>query len=203
MNGEQGHAARGRGRPRSTQADAAIREAAWRILAERGFEGLTIEAVAEAAGCSRTTLYRRFGSKLELVGTILYETSRAMEPSLPGTADPREVLIAHSSVFAAYMSGPRGRALIGLTQAAARYPELGETMMRYMIGEREYYYAAFRRLAAPDIDDARMAYVFDTLVGSIMFHVGMSGRQLSAAQIEELVDMTLPLLRGREGSRRP
>jgi len=194
MAEEQDSGARGRGRPRSAQADSAIREAAWRILAERGFEGLTIEGVAELAGCSRTTLYRRFASKLELVGTILYETSRAMEPQLSEAADPRDILIAHATVFASYMAGSRGRALIGLTQAAARHPELGATMTRYMIGEREYYYAAFRRIAPPTIADERMAYIFDTLVGSVMFHVGMSGRELTGDQIAELVDMVLPLL---------
>jgi AcrR family transcriptional regulator len=55
------------GRPRSAQADEAILQAALEELAEVGFEGLSIEAVAARAGVGKTTIYRRWPSKLELV----------------------------------------------------------------------------------------------------------------------------------------
>ena len=47
--------ARGRGRPRDPAKDAAIRDAAWEILADKGYEGMSFEAIAERAGCSRAT----------------------------------------------------------------------------------------------------------------------------------------------------
>jgi AcrR family transcriptional regulator len=47
--------------------DEAILAAAFALLAEKGFEALTMEAVAERVGISRQTLYHHFRSKDELV----------------------------------------------------------------------------------------------------------------------------------------
>lgn len=59
-------ATRGRGRPRSAAIDAAIIDATVEELIERGFSGLTMEAVAARAGVAKTTLYRRWPSTVEL-----------------------------------------------------------------------------------------------------------------------------------------
>lgn len=55
------------GRPRSAQADQAILRATLEELAEVGFDALSIEAVAARAGVGKTTIYRRWPSKTELV----------------------------------------------------------------------------------------------------------------------------------------
>jgi AcrR family transcriptional regulator len=55
------------GRPRSAQAHNAILEATLALLGEVGFEALSIEAIAERAKVGKTTIYRRWPSKAELV----------------------------------------------------------------------------------------------------------------------------------------
>ena len=65
------------GRPRSTEADDAIAHAALSLLAEAGFEGVTVEAVAQRAGVARTTVYRRYPGKPELLVTVLAHACRA------------------------------------------------------------------------------------------------------------------------------
>jgi AcrR family transcriptional regulator len=60
-------APRGRGRPRSEEAHRAILAAVIELLPEHGLKGLTIEAVAARAGVGKTTIYRRWGTKNELV----------------------------------------------------------------------------------------------------------------------------------------
>jgi AcrR family transcriptional regulator len=59
--------ARPPGRPRSAQADVAILHAALELLAANGYAALTMEAVRERSGVGKATLYRRYGSKEELV----------------------------------------------------------------------------------------------------------------------------------------
>jgi AcrR family transcriptional regulator len=59
--------ARPRGRPRSAEAHGAILAAALELLAEHGLRGLSIEAVAAKAGVGKTTIYRRWSSKEELI----------------------------------------------------------------------------------------------------------------------------------------
>jgi AcrR family transcriptional regulator len=56
-----------RGRPRSEEAHRAILAAVVALLAEHGLSGLTIEAVATHAGVGKTTIYRRWRTKNELV----------------------------------------------------------------------------------------------------------------------------------------
>jgi AcrR family transcriptional regulator len=49
-----------RGRPRSARAHQAILDAANYLLEECGFVDLTIDEVAQRAGVSKTTIYRRW-----------------------------------------------------------------------------------------------------------------------------------------------
>ncbi|MCH9020821.1 MAG: helix-turn-helix transcriptional regulator, partial [Proteobacteria bacterium] len=56
-----------RGRPRDPEADRAILQATIELLAEIGFSAMSIEGVAARSGVAKTTIYRRFDSKLELV----------------------------------------------------------------------------------------------------------------------------------------
>lgn len=62
-----GSAPRGRGRPRSEEAHQAILAAVVELLAEHGLGGLTIEAAAARAGVGKTTIYRRWETKNDLV----------------------------------------------------------------------------------------------------------------------------------------
>jgi AcrR family transcriptional regulator len=55
------------GRPRSAEADAAILEATRASLVELGWSKLTMGDVATRAGVAKTTLYRRWANKNELV----------------------------------------------------------------------------------------------------------------------------------------
>jgi AcrR family transcriptional regulator len=52
-----------RGRPRDPDAEPRIRQYAVQLLLERGFDGMTVDDVAEAAGVGKATIYRRWASK--------------------------------------------------------------------------------------------------------------------------------------------
>ena len=183
---------RGRGRPRDPRKDALIREAAWRILAEKGFEGLTFEAVAETAGCSRATLYRRFSSRVELVAAILDETSRSVEPELASDVPPREALIAHTTAAVAYLSGNRGQAVMRLG-ATTNSPELVDALLAHAENERHFYRREFTRLE-PNASTVDVDFALHTLLGAVTYHVAMLQRPLSARRICQLVDGSIGLL---------
>ena len=55
------------GRPRSEQAEQAIIDATLELFAERGVEGVCVEAVAARAGVGKATIYRRWSSKEDLL----------------------------------------------------------------------------------------------------------------------------------------
>jgi AcrR family transcriptional regulator len=75
------------------EADRLILEAAKRLLRELGYDRLTMDAVASHAGVARTTVYRRYRDKAELVSAAI-DTLR--DPAKrPNTGDARRDLIAH------------------------------------------------------------------------------------------------------------
>ena len=55
------------GRRRDPAKDQKILDAAVEVLAETGFDGMTIDMVASRAGAGKATVYRRWASKNELV----------------------------------------------------------------------------------------------------------------------------------------
>ena len=75
------------------EADRLILETAHRLLRERGYDRLTMDAVAREAGVARTTVYRRYRDKADLVSAAI-ETLRApVKRSASG--DARADLVAH------------------------------------------------------------------------------------------------------------
>jgi AcrR family transcriptional regulator len=62
------------GRPRDARLDEAIVDATVGLLEERGYSGLSLAAVAEAAGTTTAAIYRRWGSKSELVAQAVFRT---------------------------------------------------------------------------------------------------------------------------------
>jgi AcrR family transcriptional regulator len=71
--------ARPRGRPRRPSARPAIVEATLELLAERGFQAATIDAIAARAGVGRNTIYRRWSSKEELIADALHELTAELD----------------------------------------------------------------------------------------------------------------------------
>ncbi len=64
---------RGVGRPRSVESHQAILDATLEMLAEEGFHGTSIEAIAARAGVGKSTIYRRWSTKDELIADALGE----------------------------------------------------------------------------------------------------------------------------------
>jgi AcrR family transcriptional regulator len=77
--------ARGRGRPRSAEAHHAILDATLRMLGTHGVAGLTIEGVAAEAGVGKTTIYRRWPTKTELILAAISDIVPRGDPPDTGT----------------------------------------------------------------------------------------------------------------------
>lgn len=84
-----------RGRPRDPGRDAVILAAALDVLAETGFERMTMDRVAARARAGKATLYRRWPSKSDLVMDAVAQVGGAPTlDDLPNTGSLRGDLVA-------------------------------------------------------------------------------------------------------------
>ena len=77
--------ARGRGRPRSEEADRAILAATLKMVAAHGVTATTIEGIAAEAGVGKTTIYRRWRSKNDLIVAAVAQMAPRGDPPDTGT----------------------------------------------------------------------------------------------------------------------
>ncbi len=77
--------ARGRGRPRSAEAEQAILDSTLRMLGTQGVAGTTIEGVAADAGVGKTTIYRRWPTKTDLILAAISDLVPRGDPPDTGT----------------------------------------------------------------------------------------------------------------------
>lgn len=192
-------AAARRGRPRDALVDEAILQAGWAVLAEAGYAGLTFEAVAERAGCSRPALYRRFAGRRELVMALIESAMAAVEPYLVGVNDPRRELVEHVKGFVRYLSTPGGAATLALAQARRSDPALSAALDELFERERRYYEEALDA-AAPGVPRQASHLLIDALLGAVMFRVGLRNSLLGEGEVEILVDRMIEAARAHTGA---
>jgi AcrR family transcriptional regulator len=116
--------ARGRGgRPRDPSRDGAIRTAILTVLADVGYAGLTMDAVATEAGVGKATIYRRWRTKSELVADVV--ASLAAGPQTPpDTGSLEEDLRVLLRSLVAAVNGPLGAVTLSVLSALPHEPGL-------------------------------------------------------------------------------
>ncbi len=108
----------------------AILNGAKSVFLRHGFEGSSMDGVAEAAGVSKMTVYRYFAGKEELFAGLIEDLCSRMfdDDPLAGMAElaPDEALRRFAHGFAATVFDPETITLHRIVIAeAARFPELG------------------------------------------------------------------------------
>jgi AcrR family transcriptional regulator len=84
----------GQTRRRGPALETALLDAAWEELQERGYAGLTMEAVADRAGTSRAVLYRRWRNRPDLVIATLRRHRPMLSGEVPDTGSLRGDVLA-------------------------------------------------------------------------------------------------------------
>ncbi|MEE1759740.1 TetR/AcrR family transcriptional regulator [Streptomyces sp. SP18BB07] len=153
------------GRPMSAEREAALLDAALKVLSSVGYDKLTVAAVCELAGASTKTAYRRWANKDDLLVAAL---RRAVERELDGVPplirkdDLREALVANLEAQArSYRAS--ANLVIGLLVASRVDGDLG-SVARQAIRQHETTYcdvllqdAAERGQTHPDVDPELVA----------------------------------------------
>jgi AcrR family transcriptional regulator len=81
-------------RQRSTRAHKQVLEAAAQLFAERGIDRTSMDAIAEASGVSKATIYKHWKDKEALLLEVMIEISGLHERPTFRSGNPRNDLIA-------------------------------------------------------------------------------------------------------------
>ena len=108
---------------RGSSRDAIV-GAAERLFLKRGFDGVSMDDLAEEAGVARRTLYNQFASKEEILREMLLRLSRqigsALPPGIETQGDVESVLGLMAKAVLAFQAPPEFVGLVRMAVADAR-----------------------------------------------------------------------------------
>jgi AcrR family transcriptional regulator len=177
--------------------DAAIVAAVVEVLGRTGCAGLTMDAVALAAGVGKATIYRRWSSKAELLLSVLDVIGTPLL-RLPDTGTLRGDLVAVLTEALELFGGPSGRAVRSLLGAIIDDPTLHEGRRLPLANWDETWAAVLARAVERGEITAEAASSVAAEVGPAVLAARwlVTGLPLDDAVVTELVDrVVLPLLR--------
>ncbi|MFG3121717.1 TetR/AcrR family transcriptional regulator [Streptomyces sp. NPDC048201] len=188
------------GRPRSAAADAAILAATREALVELGWSGLTLSDVAVRAGVAKTTLYRRWPGKNELVVDAVAELFDELR--LPDSGSLHSDIEGVVLQFAALLARPEARSGLMAVVAESTLDEaLRERIRTSVVDRQKRLVVAGRKRAQergelPPEKDARAAtravdLIFDVVAGAVVHRTLVSGKPADAEWVQRFVALLL------------
>ncbi|XVQ15398.1 TetR/AcrR family transcriptional regulator [Spirillospora sp. CA-255316] len=186
---------------RGPAREEAILLATLGLLAEVGYDQMTMDAVAARARASKATIYRRWPGKAELVVAAVRRHAGGAAVPAPDTGDLRGDLLAVLGVMRAGLTGQDAALLLGLLIAMRRDEELARTVRAQVVGDKRELFGvvAGRAVERGELPAAAAASSVATLaeVASAMLlsRVMVTGEPLDEEFLCRLVDQVLlPLL---------
>jgi AcrR family transcriptional regulator len=113
------------GRPRSDSAEAAIEAAVRSILVHDGYARLTMDRVAAVAKVGKSTIYRRWIDKADMVSDLMSRQQLSMV-RFPDTGSIRDDLRSHLLSVVEALRDEQGAMIVSLLSEFARDPGLAE-----------------------------------------------------------------------------
>lgn len=173
---------------RAARVRADVLSATTEILNAVGYEGLTVEDVAAKAGVHKTTVYRRWPTKSELVTDATLVQS-AEEIPVPDTGsllgDLHEFAAQIASTLATEVGGRRSRSLVAAATASEE-----------MAGQMHLFWAERLTLASAIIDraidrgevaeDADKNLIIETLIGPMWVRLLLTGEPIDEALAKDV-----------------
>jgi AcrR family transcriptional regulator len=183
------------GRALDARRDVAIREATLDLLAEIGYDRLTMDAVAARAHASKATIYRRWQGKASLVVDALNCSKGQMVD--PDTGSLVGDLDKLSEGFASQESDFNAKVMIGLITALAHDAELRDVVREMMIEPRTRMIRTLfeRAIMRGEVPKDRNLDLLVALFPALMIHQILITGELPDADFARHVmsDVILPL----------
>lgn len=181
------------GRKRDHTRDPEILEAALDVLAETGYDGMTIDMVAARARAGKATLYRRWSSKSELVlDAVACMKARDINlDALPDTGTLRGDLLAMIKPLSIRDGERKLKVIAGIASMIVRSPELAAAAQEALVEPRAsvnriFFQRAIDRGEIPaDTDVERLCVISPAMVA---YNVLMLGKPVDREFLVSTID---------------
>ncbi|MCX4095504.1 TetR/AcrR family transcriptional regulator [Nocardia sp. alder85J] len=185
--------------PRPLASEELILRATIDILAEHGVDGLAVDTVAATAGVSKATIYRRWGSRAQLVHAAITSLQRPLVD--PDSGSLRTDLLTLLRQLAAYVSSrDSGRVFASFVDAATRDPELEALRKKSMADARDKYeqvlHRGIERGELPAAAD--LGLMIDLLMAPVIYRAHFERKPVRGSYADSVVDMVLAAARATD-----
>lgn len=166
----------------------AVLAAALEELARVGFAGMSMEEVAARAGVNKTTVYRRWPTKLDLVRAALEDKAR--NKTLPDTGNVRDDLFTMVVTLWRLLATPKGRGLsLALMGADPEVAELARELRERHSAPRDLIRRAIARGELPEDVDAGI--IVESIFGAVHSRALMHRAEVDESWARRLVDVVI------------
>lgn len=189
------------GRPRSAEADVAIMDATRAALVEVGWSKLTMGYVAARAGVAKTTLYRRWANKGELVVHAVAALFDELE--LPDRGSLRADIEGVVLSFATMLQRPETNASLMAVVAESTHDPVLRDHVREAIVDRQKHLvfqgrerAQARGELPPDMGDSAEArrlvdLIFDVIAGAVVHRTLVSAEPVDTEWAQQFTTLLI------------
>ncbi|MFC8801300.1 TetR/AcrR family transcriptional regulator [Promicromonospora sp. NPDC057138] len=184
------------GRKRDHTRDPEILEVALDVLAETGYDGMTVDMVATRAKAGKATLYRRWPSKADLVlDAVVCMKSKGIDlDALPDTGTLRGDLVAMVKPPTMREAERKLKVMAGIASMIARSPELAAAAQNALVEPRAsinriFFRRAIERGEIPaDADVERLCMIGPAMVAYSVLMLGKPvDREFLVSTIDKII----------------
>ena len=175
---------------RSTQVREQVQSALESLVAEVGRDNVTVPAVAERAGVSASSIYRRWGDFSGLMADTAIHRLDPQRP-LPDTGNLRQDLVAWTEEFISHIAQPRNTCLLKAAATLARDQETDCLRNRKSEAARLVERARARGHAHPSAQQV-VDHVIAPVILRLLFGAEALPPELAAQLVDELLQLQTP-----------
>lgn len=174
--------------PRIARSRQAVLEATRELLSETGLAGFSVDTVVERSGVAKTTIYRHWPRKTDLLLAAADSLDDAV--GLPDTKTLRGDLVAYFHDRLHGFGSPLVALASGVTRAGVDDPEIADDLGRVVLRllrklEVVIDRARDRGEVRPEVDNQTIA---DLIAGAIFFRRVVARRSTSDGDVEKIID---------------
>ncbi|MCG5452013.1 MULTISPECIES: TetR/AcrR family transcriptional regulator [Micromonospora] len=169
----------------------AIRRALMQELAAVGYGRLSIEAVARRAGVSKTAIYRRWSSKLDLVLEVVAAAAHGKLPALDTGTLRGDLALLFQAVAHALRHPLASQIIPDLLAEAARNPSIDATLRQVLHARQQEIggHLVTRAVQRGELPaDTELDAAVDLIVGPLYWRLAIARLPLTDGYLDRLVE---------------